>query len=247
MDWTALQTTTDAKGERFVHRAVTPSAHRRPPAGRAGRRPGRDADPQTDALGRPCLWLRRPLHWLVALFGDRWSRSRRWASAPAAPAAGTASCIGGDVPITAPSAYVDALRAAHVLVDPDERRARVIAEVEAAARAAGGSARIDEDNLQQVNCLNEWPVAVACAFEREFLAVPQEALVATMETNQKFFPVLDAGGRLTEHFIGIANIASRGPVGDPQGLRARDPPALRRRQFFFDEDLKQGSPRWATA
>ncbi len=147
---------------------------------------------------------------------------------------------GGDVPIAAPSAYVEALRAAHVLVDPDERRARVIAEVEAAARAAGGSARIDEDNLQQVNCLNEWPVAVACAFEREFLAVPQEALVATMETNQKFFPVLDAGGRLTEHFIGIANIASRDPSEIRKGYERVIRPRFADAKFFFDEDLKQG-------
>ncbi len=80
----------------------------------------------------------------------------------------------------------------------------------AAARNAGGSARIDGGILEEVNCLVEWPSAVACSFEREFLAVPQEALIATMETNQKFFPVLDADGRLTEHFIGIANIESQG-------------------------------------
>jgi glycyl-tRNA synthetase beta chain len=61
-------------------------------------------------------------------------------------------------------------------------------------------ARIADDNLEQVNCLVEWPSAVACDFEDGFLAVPQEALVATMEANQKFFPVLDAAGRLTHRF-----------------------------------------------
>ena len=81
--------------------------------------------------------------------------------------------------------------------------------------------------------LTEWPVAVACTFEPEFLAVPQEALVTTMETNQKFFPVLDADGKLTEHFIGIANIESKDPARNPQGLRARDPPAVRRRQVLL--------------
>lgn len=120
--------------------------------------------------------------------------------------------------IGAPADYIEALRAAHA-GRFDERRARIVAEVETAARAAGGSARIDADNLAQVNCLNEWPVAVACSFERAFLEVPQEALVATMETNQKFFPVLDAGGRLTEHFIGIANIESHDPSEIRKGYK----------------------------
>jgi glycyl-tRNA synthetase beta chain len=241
VDWTALQTTTDAKGERFVHRAVTPGA--------------RTADllqgVLDDALAgmpipKPMRWgahaygFARPLHWLVALFGDEVVALEALGIRAGRASRGHRFLHGGDVPIAAPSAYVEALRAAHVLVDPDERRARVIAEVEAAARAAGGSARIDEDNLQQVNCLNEWPVAVACAFEREFLAVPQEALVATMETNQKFFPVLDAGGRLTEHFIGIANIASRDPSEIRKGYERVIRPRFADAKFFFDEDLKQG-------
>jgi glycyl-tRNA synthetase beta chain len=241
VDWTALQTTTDAKGERFVHRAVTPGA--------------RTFDllqgVLDDALAgmpipKPMRWgdhpygFARPLHWLVALFGDEVVALEALGIRAGRASRGHRFLHGGDVPIAAPSAYVEALRAAHVLVDPDERRARVIAEVEAAAKAAGGSARIDADNLQQVNCLNEWPVAVACAFEREFLAVPQEALVATMETNQKFFPVLDAGGRLTEHFIGIANIASRGPSEIRKGYERVIRPRFADAKFFFDEDLKQG-------
>ncbi len=241
VDWTALQTTTDAKGERFVHRAVTPGA--------------RTADllqgVLDDALAgmpipKPMRWgahaygFARPLHWLVALFGDEVVALEALGIRAGRASRGHRFLHGGDVPIAAPSVYVEALRAAHVLVDPDERRARVIAEVEAAAIAAGGSARIDEDNLQQVNCLNEWPVAVACAFEREFLAVPQEALVATMETNQKFFPVLDAGGRLTEHFIGIANIASRDPSEIRKGYERVIRPRFADAKFFFDEDLKQG-------
>ncbi|WP_251280353.1 glycine--tRNA ligase subunit beta, partial [Enterobacter hormaechei] len=81
---------------------------------------------------------------------------------------------------------------------PSERRARIVAEVEAAAAKAGGSARITDDNLEQVVNLVEWPSAVLCSFEPAFLAVPQEALIETMEINQKFFPVLDAAGTLTE-------------------------------------------------
>lgn len=241
VDWTALQKTTDAKGERFVHRAVTPGA--------------RTADLLQGVLDealagmpipKPMRWgdhaygFARPLHWLVALFGDALVEVEALGIRAGRASRGHRFLHAGELPIAAPSAYVEALRAAHVLVDPDERRARVVAEVEAAARAAGGSARIDEDNLQQVNCLNEWPVAVACAFERDFLAVPQEALVATMETNQKFFPVLDAGGRLTEHFIGIANIASKDPSEIRKGYERVIRPRFADAKFFFDEDLKQG-------
>jgi glycyl-tRNA synthetase beta chain len=98
------------------------------------------------------------------------------------------------VSLAQPQDYVEALRAAFVLVDPSERRARIVAEVEAAAAKAGGSARITDDNLEQVVNLVEWPSAVLCSFER-VPAVPQEALIETMEINQKFFPVLDAAAR----------------------------------------------------
>ena len=81
---------------------------------------------------------------------------------------------------------------AQVLADPDERRARIVREVEAAVGNNGGVAHIDAGVLEEVNGLTEWPKAVACSFEAEFLAVPQEALIATMQDNQKFFPVLDA-------------------------------------------------------
>ena len=180
------------------------------------------------------------MHWLVLLLGsdvveaqvlgvksDRMSRGHRFEH---------------DKPvwIGQPQDYIDALRAAHVLVDPVERRARIVAEVEAAARQAGGSARVTEDNLEQVVCLTEWPTAVLCSFERAFLAVPQEALIETMEVNQKFFPVLSDGGRLTEHFIGVANIESRDVAEVRKGYERVIRPRFADAKFFFDEDLKQG-------
>ncbi|MDR6675663.1 glycine--tRNA ligase subunit beta [Xanthomonas sp. 1678] len=241
IDWTALERTSDAKGERFVHRAVTPGA-------------------QTTALlpeilceaiaampiPKPMRWgdhdygFARPVHWLVLLFGsevvpvqlfgvqaDRISRGHRFLH---------------DAPVTLaqPGDYVAALQTAQVLVDPDARRARIVAEVEQAARQAGGSARISDDNLEQVVNLVEWPSAVLCHFEQAFLAVPQEALIETMESNQKFFPVLDDGGRLTEHFIGIANIVSRDVAEVAKGYERVIRPRFADAKFFFDEDLKQG-------
>ena len=247
VDWTALQTTTDAKGERFVHRAVTPGARTIELLQAV-----LDEALAGMPIPKPMRWgdhpygFARPLHWLVALLGDavadvealgikagRDSRGHRFHHADA-------------ISIANPIRYVDALRNAYVVVDPDERRQRIESELKRAVLTLAIETkvelypRIDAGNLEQVNCLNEWPVAVACAFEREFLAVPQEALVATMETNQKFFPVLDAGGRLTEHFIGIANIASRDPSEIRKGYERVIRPRFADAKFFFVEDLKQG-------
>jgi len=241
VEWTALEKTRDAKGERFVHRAVSP-----------GVRTANLLQAVLDEalhgmpIPKPMRWgdhpygFARPLHWLVALLGKEVVALDALGIASGRNSRGHRFMHEGPVWISEPGDYIDALRAAHVLADPDERRGRVVAEVEAAARAVGGNARITRDNLEQVNCLNEWPVAVACAFEREFLAVPQEALIETMEVNQKFFPVLDAGGKLSEHFIGIANIASKDPVEIRKGYERVIRPRFADARFFFDEDLKQG-------
>ncbi|WP_140909713.1 glycine--tRNA ligase subunit beta [Cognatiluteimonas lumbrici] len=241
VDWTRLERTTDNKGERFVHRAVTPGA------ATAALLPEVLAEAIAGMpIPKPMRWgtrdsgFARPVHWLVllhgedvveaALFGvrsDRMSRGHRFMHE-------------GPVWIAAPGDYVDALRAAHVLVDPDERRERIVREVREAARAVGGVARVDDGNLEQVNCLVEWPDAVTCSFDEEFLAVPAEALVATMETNQKFFPVLDEGGRLTPHFIGVANIESKDPAEIRKGYERVIRPRFADARFFFEEDLKQG-------
>jgi glycyl-tRNA synthetase beta chain len=239
--WDALERTSDAKGERFVHRSVKPGA--------------KTADLLAEVVAeaiagmpipKPMRWgdhdyaFARPVHWLVLLLGgevveaqllgvksDRMSRGHRFEH---------------DKPvwIGQPGDYLASMAAARVLVDPDERRARIVAEVEKAAAQAGGSARITDDNLGQVVCLTEWPAAVLCGFEREFLAVPQEALIETMEINQKFFPVLSEGGKLTEHFIGIANIESRDVTEVRKGYERVIRPRFADAKFFFDEDLKQG-------
>lgn len=239
--WTQLERTTDGKGERFVHRAVKPGA----------KTADLLADIVREALAgmpipKPMRWgdhdyaFARPVHWLVLLLGkdvvdaevlgvrsDRMSRGHRFEH---------------DKPvwIGQPDDYVDALRGAKVLVDADARRARIVEEVQKAAAQAGGSARVTDDNLEQVVCLTEWPAAVLCSFESAFLAVPQEALIETMEINQKFFPVLSDGGKLTEHFIGIANIESQNVDEVRKGYERVIRPRFSDAKFFFDEDLKQG-------
>jgi glycyl-tRNA synthetase beta chain len=241
VDWTALERATDAKGERFVHRSVKPGARTSDIVGQVlAEAVAAMPIPKAMRWGALDHAFARPVHWLVVLLGgdvldvdllgvksDRMSRGHRFHH-------------NKPVWIGAPGDYVEALRAAKVLVDPDERRARIVAEVERAAAQSGGKPRIDPGNLEQVNCLVEWPVAVACSFDRGFLAVPAEALIATMEANQKFFPVLDAGGALTPHFVGVANIESRDEAEVRKGYERVIRPRFADARFFFDEDLKQG-------
>jgi len=241
IDWTALERTSDAKGERFVHRAVTPGAQT------AALLP----DILREAIAampipKPMRWgdhdygFARPVQWLVLLFGNEVVPMPLFGVHAGRDSRGHRFLHDAPVPLAQPGDYVAALQAAQVLVDPDVRRARIVAKVEQAAREAGGSARIAEDNLEQVVNLVEWPSAVLCKFEPAFLAVPQEALIETMESNQKFFPVLDDVGKLTEHFIGIANIVSRDAAEVAKGYERVIRPRFADAKFFFDEDLKQG-------
>ncbi|MEJ1249550.1 glycine--tRNA ligase subunit beta [Denitratimonas tolerans] len=241
VEWTGLERLTDAKGERFVHRAVS--------AGAATETLLPEVLREAIAampIPKPMRWgahefaFARPVHWLVLLLGGRVVEAELFGIRAGGESRGHRFHAPQAVAIAHPDEYVAALEKAFVLVDPAARRERIRAQVSEAARAAGGVARISEDNLEQVVALVEWPAPITCGFERDFLAVPQEALIETMEINQKFFPVLTEAGALTERFIGIANIES----ADVDKVRAGYERVIRPRfadaRFFFDEDLKQG-------
>jgi glycyl-tRNA synthetase beta chain len=241
VEWTQLARLTDAKGERFAHRAVKPGA------ATAALLPEVLAEAiKLMPIPKPMRWgdhdfaFARPLHWLVLLFGPEVVPAEVFGAKSGRVTRGHRFHHPKPVSIGEPGAYVDALRAAQVLVDQDERKKKIRADVEAMAKSAGGGARIDEGILAEVNCLTEWPKPVLGSFEREFLQVPQEALIATMEANQKFFPVLDAAGRLTEKFIGVANIESKDEAQIRQGYERVIRPRFADAKFFFDEDKKQG-------
>ncbi|MGN2246744.1 glycine--tRNA ligase subunit beta [Frateuria sp. GZRR35] len=195
-------------------------------------------------IPRPMRWsgrdytFVRPVHWLVMLHGadiidggvlglksGRKSRGHRFMHP-------------NPVHVTDADGWLDALRAAKVLADPLERRDRIRDEIARTAAQTGGEPRLDDALLNEIANLTEWPAAIACTFEREFLAVPPEALVTTMETNQKFVPVFDATGKLTEHFIGIANIESKDPAEIRKGYERVIRPRFADAKFFWDEDLK---------
>ena len=241
VEWNALGRISDAKGERFVHRATVagvdtasllPEILREAIAAMPIPKPMRWGDHE--------FAFARPLHWLVLLLGDKVVEGEVFGIRADRMSRGHRFHHTKPVWIGTADDYVEALCQARVLVDPIERRDSIRAQVEAAAAAVGGHARISDDNLQQVNALVEWPRAVTCSFEPAFLRVPQEALISTMEANQKFFPVLDDAGRLSAHFIAIANIESRDAAQVRQGYERVIRPRFADAAFFFDEDRKQG-------
>jgi glycyl-tRNA synthetase beta chain len=115
------------------------------------------------------------------------------------------------VRIGSPSSYLEDLRAAYVLADANERREIISKRTEELATRQEGTAIVPPALLDEVTALVEWPVPLVCSFEERFLDVPQEALITTMQDNQKYFCLLDADGKLLPRFITVANIESKDP------------------------------------
>ncbi len=134
--------------------------------------------------------------------------------------------------------YEKALNDAYVAVDYEKRKATIKAQVEKAAADLGGVAEIDEDLLEEVNSLVEWPVTLVGSFEEKFLNVPSEALIYTMKDNQKYFPVLDNDGKLMNKFIFVSNIESKDPSQVIHGNEKVVRPRLADAEFFYNTDRK---------
>lgn len=126
-----------------------------------------------------------------------------------------------------------------VMADYAERKAKIKADAEAAARSIGGNADLSESLLEEVTSLVEWPVVLTAKFEEKFLAVPAEALVYTMKGDQKYFPVYDDAGKLLPHFIFVTNIESKDPQQIISGNEKVVRPRLADAEFFFNADRKK--------
>lgn len=126
-----------------------------------------------------------------------------------------------------------------VVADYAERKAKIKADAEAAARSIGGNADLSESLLEEVTSLVEWPVVLTAKFEEKFLAVPAEALVYTMKGDQKYFPVYDDAGNLLPHFIFVTNIESKDPQQIISGNEKVVRPRLADAEFFFNSDRKK--------
>ncbi|WP_386695626.1 glycine--tRNA ligase subunit beta [Lonepinella sp. MS14435] len=126
-----------------------------------------------------------------------------------------------------------------VIADFNERKAIILAKSQEKATTLGGVADIDEDLLDEVTSLVEYPNVLTAKFEERFLAVPAEALVYTMKGDQKYFPIYSKDGKLLPHFIFVSNINPADPTAIIEGNEKVVRPRLTDAEFFFKTDLKQ--------
>ncbi|MGD9602062.1 MAG: glycine--tRNA ligase subunit beta [Gammaproteobacteria bacterium] len=181
----------------------------------------------------------RPVHWVVVLHGNdvvpaevlgissgRETRGHRFMGTPR-------------ITLDSPAEYLTRLAdEGRVLADFATRRARILAQVEAQAGALGCRAIFDDALLDEVTALVEWPTPIVGTFDAHYLEVPREALIATMQGNQKYFPLETADGRLSNRFVTISNIESAAPEFVRDGNERVIRPRLSDAAFFFDKDRR---------
>ncbi|MGM8934655.1 glycine--tRNA ligase subunit beta [Pseudomonas neustonica] len=181
----------------------------------------------------------RPTQWLVMLLGEQVVPCEILAQSAGNQSRGHRFHHPDNITISSPSAYADALRKAYVVADFAERRELISQRVAELAAEQQGTAIVPPDLLDEVTALVEWPVPLVCSFEERFLDVPQEALISTMQDNQKYFCLLDASGKLLPRFITVSNLESKDPRQIIEGNEKVVRPRLTDAEFFFKQDKKQ--------
>jgi glycyl-tRNA synthetase beta chain len=179
----------------------------------------------------------RPIHWMVALFGDRVIDLELAGIKSGNASFGHRFLASGRVEITSAGAYVDVMRKAHVLVDPEER-ARVMRErlLEAAA-SAGGTLIEDEFLIRENLSLVEEPHVIVGGYGDEFLELPERVILEVAKGHQRYFGVRGPDGRLLPKYLSVVNTAE-----NPDNIRRGNDRVMRARlsdaRFFYREDLK---------
>ncbi|MEE3157441.1 MAG: glycine--tRNA ligase subunit beta [Pseudomonadota bacterium] len=181
----------------------------------------------------------RPTQWLVMLLGDQVVPCEILSQQAGNLSRGHRFHHPDQVTIASPAAYAETLRSAHVIADFAERRDIIKTRVDALAAEQQGTAIVPADLLDEVTALVEWPVPLVCSFEERFLEVPQEALISTMQDNQKYFCLLDANGKLLPRFITVSNLESKDPAQIVEGNEKVVRPRLTDAEFLFKQDKKQ--------
>jgi len=182
----------------------------------------------------------RPVHWVCLVFGDQVVPGQVLGLPTGGETYGHRFHAPAALTLRQATDYAELLRSKG-WVEPDfeRRRSEIRAQVEGLAQHAGCRARIDDELLDEVAALCEWPVALLGSFSEEFLTVPPEALIETMQSNQKYFPLFDPQGRLYPGFIAVSNIQSLDPdqvrMGNERVIRPRFADAA----FFWKQDLRQ--------
>jgi glycyl-tRNA synthetase beta chain len=182
----------------------------------------------------------RPVHWLLFLHGDAVVDCTLLDAKAGRLTYGHRFHHSAAITIDQPNSYAQVLEeTGKVIAHFATRREKIKAMVEQTASGLNGVAEMDTALLDEVTALNEWPTPIAGSFEAKFLDVPHEALVTTMKSNQKYFPVFDASGNLLNHFITIANIESKDPATIRAGNERVVRPRLADAMFFWQQDGKK--------
>ena len=183
----------------------------------------------------------RPVHWVVLLFGRDVIRTTVLGIETGRETCGHRFHHPEAIKLSDADEYLNRLLAeGRVIADFSERKKQIRQAVIESGQACGGRALIDEDLLDEATALVEWPVAITGSFDNEFLKLPKEVLIATMQSHQKYFPVLHSDtGELTADFITIANIVSSSPDTIKRGNERVIRPRLSDAAFFWERDRKQ--------
>ncbi|AOF53570.1 glycine--tRNA ligase subunit beta [Rodentibacter caecimuris] len=182
----------------------------------------------------------RPVHTVTMLLGDELIEGEILGVASARTIRGHRFLGEREFEIQHADQYPQLLREkGSVIADFNERKAEILAKSQEKATALGGVADIEEDLLDEVTSLVEYPNVLMAKFEDRFLAVPAEALVYTMKGDQKYFPIYDKEGKLLPHFIFVSNINPEDPTAIIEGNEKVVRPRLTDAEFFFKTDLKQ--------
>lgn len=180
----------------------------------------------------------RPIHWILALFGGEVIPFEVGNIRSGNITYGHRFMHPDYFPVKDFQSYLQKAREASVIVDPAERKKRIEDEMIREGAKVSGRVLKDEELLNEVNFLVEYPVALCGTFDNKFLSLPREILVHSMKEHQRYFPLVDDHGTLLPHFVCISNINPKNREvvvkGNEKVLRAR----LSDAAFFFEDDLK---------
>ncbi len=181
----------------------------------------------------------RPVHWVVLLFGDEVVETEILGVTTGRETRGHRFHHPEPIRVESPTAYSGLLYGTgRVVADIDTRKELILRQVRKSAVALDGQGLVSEALLEEVTGLVEWPVAVTGGFDKRFLELPEQVLIAVMQEHQRCFPVVDGNGRLRAHFIAISNIESISPETVQAGNERVIRPRLEDAAFFFKSDLE---------
>lgn len=182
----------------------------------------------------------RPVHWCVLLLGEQVIDTEILGLTTGNQSYGHRFHTPEPITMSKPGVYLEELeQKGKVQADFSARKNLIREKASRIAETVNGQAHIENDLLEEVTALNEWPVPVLGNFDNRFLDLPMEVLITTMQSNQKYFPVKDSNGNLLPHFITFSNLESSRPESIQKGNERVIMPRLADAEFFWSQDRKQ--------